>query len=357
MALVVYALVLTVGTHWPALALGSEEQPAPDKLLHMLAFGGLAVLLWRSRWVRPLWLVVLLAVVWAAVDELTQGIPVLRRWVSWQDMVAGQMGVILVGAWWWVLGPVGGAPNRMRLAYQAFVVTDLFVRRRTTLLAAAAALGGAAVCGGAAWMVLRIAGPVYGNPGNVIVAAIVGAVAAGQVTMAALFGPRARALTDDQPCFACGGSCRDTSFDDSGRGRCPSCGSSIHCGQWAPPMQLPMSAALRGAGWALLAAVGLIALAVGVYGVILVLSMRLTLAQELLGVWQRFTPDMRLAVDVTLVGLALAMGVRIYRGRQARLHDRQHLECRGCGHDLTGTTLTQGLGTCPECGAPFAKIA
>jgi hypothetical protein len=104
-ALVVYALVLTVGTHWPALALGSEEQPAPDKLLHMLAFGGLAVLLWRSRWVRPLWLVVLLAVVWAAVDELTQGIPVLRRWVSWQAMVAGQMGVILVGAWWWPTRP------------------------------------------------------------------------------------------------------------------------------------------------------------------------------------------------------------------------------------------------------------
>ncbi|MHC4320341.1 MAG: hypothetical protein ACYS1B_17600 [Planctomycetota bacterium] len=94
----------------------------------------------------------------------------------------------------------------------------------------------------------------------------------------------------------------------------------------------------------------------GRHWLILVLSMRLTLAQELLGVWQRFTPDMRLAVDVTLVGLALATGVRIYRCRQARLHDRQHLGCRGCGHDLTGTTLTQGLGACPECGAPFAKI-
>ena len=91
-----------------------------------------------------------------------------------------------------------------------------------------------------------------------------------------------------------------------------------------------MSAALRGAG--------------------------LTLGQELRVVWQRLTLDMRLAVVVTLVGLALATGVRIYRGRQARLHDRQHLQCRGCGHDLTGTTLTQGLGTCPECVAPFAKI-
>ncbi len=189
-----------------------------------------------------------------------------------------------------------------------------------------------------------------------IVAAVVGAVASAQVTMAALFGPRARALADDRPCFACAGSCRQAAFNEIGQGRCPSCGSSIHCGQWAPPMQLPMSAALRGAGWAALAALGLIALAVGLSWVVLALSMRLTPAQELLGVWQHLTPDMRLAVDVTLVGLALAAGARVYRSRQARLHDRQHLECRGCGHDLTGTTLTQGLGTCPECGAPFARI-
>jgi ribosomal protein L37AE/L43A len=353
---VLYALVLTVATHWPALALGTEQQPAPDKLLHMLVFGGLVILLWRARWVRPAWLVVLLILVWVVVDELTQGMPILRRNFSWQDMVAGQLGVILVGAWWWALGPTGGAPNRLRLAYQAFIVTDLCARRRAWLLAVAAGLGGGAVFGVAAWLVFRAAGSVYGNPGNVIVAVIVGAVAAAQVTLAAMFGPRARALADHRPCFACGGSCHEAPFGEAGRGRCPSCGLSIHRGQWSPPMQLPMSAALRGAGRAGLAAVGLIALAVGLYSVLLMLSMRLTVAKDLLGVWQRISLDMRLAVDLTLVGLALAMGMRIYRSRQARLHDRQHLECRSCGHDLTGTTVTQGLGTCPECGAGFAKI-
>ena len=69
------------------------------------------------------------------------------------------------------------------------------------------------------------------------------------------------------------------------------------------------------------------------------------------------TLDMQLVMDLALVGMSLAVGVRIYRGYQARRHDRQHVVCRGCGHELAGTTVTQGLGTCPECGAPFAKIA
>jgi hypothetical protein len=355
-AFVLYALLLTVASHWPALALGHEHQPAPDKLMHMLAFAGLLVLLWRTRWVKSPGPAVLLVVAWAAVDEVTQSLPILRRTFSWQDMVAGQLGAIVVGAWWWALGPTGGLPNRLRLAYQAFIVSDLCARWRTLLLGAAAAFVGAFVVGSVAWLALRAAGPLYGNMGNVVVAVIVGAAAAGQVTLAAMFGPRARALAEHQPCFACGGSCREAAFDESGRAPCPSCGEPVHRGQWAPPMQLPMSAALRGAGRAGAAAAGVIALAVALYMLLLVLSMQFTAAKNLLGLWQRLTLDMQLTIDLTLVGLALAMGLRIYRGHQARLHDRQHVECRGCGHSLTGTTVTQGLGTCPECGAGFARI-
>jgi hypothetical protein len=353
---VLYALALTVATHWPALALGDETQPAPDKLLHMLAFGGLAVLLWRTRWVKSIWLLVLLMLAWAVADELTQGIPILRRWVTWQDTVAGQLSVILVGAWLWALGPLGGVPSRWRLAFQSFVVADLGAKLGTWLLAAAAGIAGAAVCGLAAWIVFRVAGTVYGNPGNVIVAAMVGAIAGAQVTVVALLGSRARALADQRPCFACGESCRAAPFDDSGRGCCPSCRSPIHRGQWAPPMQLPMSAALQGVRWGVFTALGLLALVIVLYIVLLVLSVRMTWAKELLGVWQRLTPDMQLAVDLALLGVALASGVRVYRSRQARLHDRQHEVCRGCGHNLTGTPLVQGLGACPECGAPFAKM-
>jgi hypothetical protein len=353
---VAYALALTVASHWPALALGDERQPAPDKLLHMLVFGGLAFLLWRTRWFKSIWAVVLVALAWTAADELTQGIPILRRWVTWQDLVAGQLGVILVGAWLWALWPVGGAPSRWRLAFQAFVVADLGAKLRTWLLAAAAGIAGAGVCGFAAWIVFRAADHVYQNPGNVLVAAMVGAIAGAHVTTVALLGPRARALAGERPCFACGQSCGEASFDDSGAGRCPTCGSPIHRGQWAPPMQLPMSAALHGARAGAFTALGLLAAVLLLYIVVLVLSMRMTWAKELLGVWQRFTLDMQLVVDLALVGVTLACGVRVYRVRQAHRHDRQHEVCRGCGHNLAGTPLDQGLGACPECGVPFAKM-
>jgi hypothetical protein len=355
-AFVVYALALTVASHWPALALGTEQQPAPDKLLHMLVFGGLAALLWRTRWLSAPWQVIVVGLAWAALDEITQGIPILDRMFSWQDMLAGQLAVILVGAWLWALGPLGGAPSRSRLAFQSFVMADLCAKLRTWLLAAAAGMVGAAVCGLAAWIVFRAAGNVYGNPGNVIVAAMVGAIAGAQVTVVALLGSRARALADQRPCFACGETCREAQFDDSGRGGCPSCRSPIHRGQWAPPMQLPMSAALHGARRGVFTALGLLGLVILLYIALGVLSMRMTWAKELLGVWQRLTPDMQLAMDLAVVGVALASGVRAYRSRQARLHDRQHEVCRGCGHNLTGTPLVQGLGACPECGAPFAKM-
>jgi len=42
-------------------------------------------------------LAVALVVVWAVVDEVTQGLPVLRRSFAAQDMLAGQLGAVLVG--------------------------------------------------------------------------------------------------------------------------------------------------------------------------------------------------------------------------------------------------------------------
>jgi hypothetical protein len=355
-AFVLYAIVLTVLSHWPALAIGEETQPSPDKMLHMLAFGGLVVLLWRTGWVKKPWIAVTIVVVWAAVDEVTQALPILRRFFSAHDMIAGQLGAVLVGAWWWAMSPVGGMPNRLRVAYQSFIVADLCGRWQTLLLAAGAGAAGAAAIGFAAWFILQFLPLAHGNPANIIVAVIVGGAAAVHGTFATLFGPRARQLSALQPCFSCGESCAEAAFDETGRASCASCGSPVHRGQWAPPMQLPISAAVRGAGRALLVSIGLIVLAVAGFLVVLVLSIRVSWAKSLLGVWQDLGMDMRLVVDLTVVGVALAVGMRTYRVRQARLHDRQHLECRACGHDLTGAPVDRGLGRCAECGGEFAKI-
>jgi hypothetical protein len=98
--LVIYVLVLTAGTHWPRLQLGSAAgTPDPDKLAHFVAFGGLAFLLWRTEWVSsPLrWLALMLA--WTMLDEASQALPILERSTDWRDILAGQMGVMAVAGW------------------------------------------------------------------------------------------------------------------------------------------------------------------------------------------------------------------------------------------------------------------
>jgi hypothetical protein len=354
---VLYTLTLTVVTHWPALALGTESRPAPDKLLHMIAFGGLVALLWQTRWCKAPWHVVVLVLVWAAVDEASQGLPALHRTVTWQDMAAGQLGVLLVAAGWWALSPVGGPANRARLAFHGVIIADLFTRARTWMIVTGSAIAAGLVIGAVGWLVMQAAPEAIRQTQGLVVTALVGAAAGALFAMTALGRNRASALAETRPCFVCATSCRVVDFDDSGHGRCPSCDAPVHFGQWALPMQLPMRAALRGAGPAALLTVGLIVGAVALHVLVLVLGMHVTSAKRLHMAWQSLTPDMRFTVDLALVGAAVAAGLRLYRRRQGRLCDRQHLVCRRCGHDLTGAPLTRGLGVCSECGASFVRIA
>ncbi len=120
---VLYALALTTATHWPALKIGTETFPAPDKIIHMIAFGGLLVMLWRTRWVPRIWQAGLIVLVWALVDELSQSIEVLQRTFTLQDMVAGQLGVVVTLAWYKALAPV----NRGRIRYQTFAAVGVIV--------------------------------------------------------------------------------------------------------------------------------------------------------------------------------------------------------------------------------------
>ncbi|MHC5114935.1 MAG: VanZ family protein [Planctomycetota bacterium] len=99
-AFVGYAVALAIGTHWPRIDLGSAAgMPDPDKIAHFVAFAGLAFLLWRTQWVPDprLWAALLLG--WPVLDEVTQALPILGRSTSWQDVLAGQLGVIVVVAW------------------------------------------------------------------------------------------------------------------------------------------------------------------------------------------------------------------------------------------------------------------
>lgn len=89
-----YAIALTIGTHWPKLRVEGPV-PSSDKIVHFLAFGGLAFLLWRTRWIAKVWVMGAIALAWTAMDEITQAMPGLGRTASLADVVAGAAGVVV----------------------------------------------------------------------------------------------------------------------------------------------------------------------------------------------------------------------------------------------------------------------
>ncbi len=122
-------------------------------------------------------------------------------------------------------------------------------------------------------------------------------------------------------------------------------------------MQLPLSAAARGAVPAIAFAGGMLIAGVVSLLVLWRLSRQFAWAKFLIRTWDDFSPDMQTVIDLTAITLIAALAVRIYRRRQAKLYDRQHEHCRACEHDLQGTPITQGVGVCPECGTPFVRFA
>lgn len=356
---VLYACTLTVATHWPQLDIGTETRPAPDKLLHLFAFGGLTFLLIQTSWLRTIWAVGVLTFTWTLLDEITQALPVLGRQSSVTDILAGELGVALVVTWAWALGSIGGVANRTRLAQQHFLLAELFRQPRTWIIVASAALLGALLTGGSIALAMKYVFTRYGGEqmSKVLVAVMVGALAGMHVSLAGLLSRCAARRVEQRPCFRCGESCGAVEFDDAGRGRCLHCDSSLQLGQWSEPMQLPLSAAARGVVPALALVGGMLIAGVVTLLVLWRLSMQSAWAKFLIRTWYDFPPDMQTAIDLTAIALIAALAVRIYRQRQARLQDRQHLNCRACEHDLQGTPITQGVGVCPECGASFVRFA
>ena len=145
LALLLYALLLTVATHWPRLAL-SPEIPASDKTIHLIAFGILTILLWRSGLFGPRWLVAIIALAWAGIDEVSQGIPVLHRSVSWHDWIANACGVTCAMAIIWAMRPMQDAEQLDGPNQVASAAVCVHVRRHVRRAHAVADRAGDAVC-------------------------------------------------------------------------------------------------------------------------------------------------------------------------------------------------------------------
>ncbi len=337
---VVYALALTLATHWPSLDLGTEAQPAPDKILHMLAFGGFALLLWRTRWLGAAWMVCFVALVWAALDEVTQALPILQRSFSWQDMFASGLGVLLAIAWIWALGPIGGPANRARLSFMAYIADEVLCERRSRLrlvvIVSISAVSAGTVSLPLAWWY------GWGVVPLTMVTAVIGAAIGWYGVLRELWHARSLQYAQARPCFACGASCVGVFFDDYGRSRCSACNAPIHLGQWAEPIGLPRRVLIRAAFEPVMVALALIMFVLGW----LIFHLWLETTGNDLGA---------VAVFAGFSGFA-ALAWRRYQFRLTALYDRQHVQCRCCNHDLRGTPLEGGLGCCGECGTPFVRF-
>ena len=96
-----YVPVLFTATHWPELKIEAGDIPRPDLGVHLIAFGLLAFLALNAQLFGPRTsarnasLTALASAVYAAFDESTQAIPILKRTAVLDDFLANLLGVAL----------------------------------------------------------------------------------------------------------------------------------------------------------------------------------------------------------------------------------------------------------------------
>jgi hypothetical protein len=342
--LLVYLAALTTGTHWPKLQIGTEDIPAPDKIVHWLAFGGLAALVWASGWLPGLFAFGSVVLTWTALDELSQGIRGLGRTISWLDLAAGELGVLTVIAWRIAVRPVGGEANLARVALERQSwLRGLRSWWRWVLVGGAGAIG-AAVAGFPARLMTT----------NEEIAIVLAAAAMGAVLAAlgAAEGLRRRAwaqLVAARACHACGVEAADAEPDGHGRAHCRACGGVQWIGQWHG-LALDRRRLLSLLSGPLLVAVGLYAAVLALYTLTVTLHAAWPPIGRLNRMYNGLPSDLRVTIDLTILLVVAAAGAARFRADIARRVDGADRNCLTCGHDLRGMVVVSGAGRCSECG-------
>ncbi len=359
--LVIYGLALTTGTHWPRLELGPEI-PATDKTIHMLAFGTLTLLLWRSGWFGPRWLIMLVALAWAGIDETSQGIPGLGRDASWYDMLGDACGVVSAIALLWAMRPLQDSeqlagPNQAGAQLFEFTFDEMFSHRRPWIIGASVGLVSATI--------VLIARPLMPSPRAVgifgLVVAIVAVHALYLIYRRIFFGMFAR-VRNEKPCLTCGAEQSAKRQATLGAFVCGVCGADRVEAAYALPPRPSFQAVVRVSMLPALVAFAGIAT---MFAMVLVLPYfyGLTVAKphshsvlpRLAQVVGRLPPELNSVIDLTVYLLLIAVVVRLWRVRMAAHIDRG-VRCRKCGHDLHGTPINErGEGHCGECGTLFVR--
>jgi VanZ family protein len=313
---------LLAASHYPKLGIGTPGD-SPDKLIHFFGYGGWAVLLWASGYVRNLLLVVSLTVLFGLFDEVTQAIPVLGRSADIWDLVADSIGGIVAVVWIHALGPTG--------------VHNTMVRRGEQFNAMA---------------ILRLLESPM-NIGNIAVAAVFGALLGGVILAIALtinpfIGPSTSVVLG----AAAGGLAGLTAGMEAGRRRMLSriMASQEHV------ISLPGAKKQQ----IFLLTMLSIAVVMVVLTVLYIVAIALSPSVSVLG-WitrrhEALGFNLALMFDIALVGGVAGFVVRRARVRLAKLVALGGEHCVSCRQDLQGVPDEAGIGRCPECGHQFARM-
>jgi VanZ family protein len=318
----IFTCALLAASHYPKLAVGTPGD-SPDKLIHFFGYGGWAVLLWASGYVRNLFLVVLLTVLFGLFDEVTQAIPVLGRSADIWDLVADSIGAFVAVVWIHALGPTG--------------VRNTMVRRSEQFNAMAI------------WRLLE--SPL--NLGNIAVASVFGALLGGVIlaitlTVNPLIGPSTSVVLG----AAAGGLVGLTAGIEAGRRRMLSriMGSQEHV--------IPLPGAKKHRIFLL--TMLWIAVVMMVLTVSYIVAIALSPSVAVLG-WitrrhEALGMNLALMFDVAVVGGVAGFVVRRARVRLAKQVAAGGEHCVNCRQDLRGVPDEAGIGRCPECGHQFARM-
>lgn len=345
-----YASALALGTHWPRLQIGDPAHP-PDKLLHFVAFAGLAVMLWEARLVRRHRTLFLIGLIWVILDESTQALPGLGRTSSVEDVVAGGLGFFSASILLWSLRPRGGVASRLRRRRFERLLDALLARPANWMILGTAAALGATIGVPVAILLVHLFGLDEPPFQTALVGGMLGVAALGGA--AARHGLRAMESTvvEQGRCLGCGAE------DRSSEVACPRCGCEP-----LPGARLPWPSV----GWPDVARASLLPLA-GAGAMLLFLftvwlglvaaRREVLLAARIDDLIRGLAPGMSTVLDASVIALVGAIAIDRARARLARRIDAGDRRCLGCGQDLRGTTVADGLGRCGECGGAFLRQA
>ena len=348
-AVFVFSVAL-IATHWPNLVLGPAAPS--DKILHAVTFGVMTFLLWRTRWIGSIWILVLTMLAYSAIDERTQSLPWIQRHTSFEDWYADVIGILVACLLIWSQSTAKGKSplSQMRAALTDAAEREMFCRSFTWIAMATSAALGVLV-----GVPLTVAvGKMFFRDQHPWQTAFLGGVFFAAVGIDLTWRSALRAAVSrvarERICFRCGQQISKEGIALAGN--CGCCGEKWRYAQWA-------SLAVMGRGPVSLSRRSRVVL--GLLGAIGIMSV-LFFTQEALrfGANQWVSPDMNDEMtDLCLYAFAIvgiALVVRVMSVPSRRHLAKEGSNCIACGHDLQGTSTSREVGICPECGTEFVRI-